>query len=132
MKPYFYILFTIFLFTLFACENKDEKDKDISTDMVIGYWVNPVYTDSTITFDKATSLKENEYCFAFLEDKLFIERKNSGWCGTPPISYADYEGTWSRFESTIQITVGYWGGLNNYEWKIVNLNDKKLSVLKIK
>jgi hypothetical protein len=131
MKRFAYVFFMLYLILTFSCEKDREKEHVLSNNQVIGYWVNPVYTDSTITFDKATSLKENDYCFAFLKDRLFIERKNSGWCGTPPISFADYEGTWSKADNTIQIKVGYWGGLINYEWKIISVNDEKLVIKEI-
>ena len=61
----------------------------------------------------------------------FSTNKNAGWCGTPPISYADFEGTWKKSDSTISITVGYWGGLLDYQWKIVSIDNKSLTIVKL-
>lgn len=121
-----YVLLVIFIF---ACENHSESNTK-NPDLLLGYWVDPIFTDSTTTFKKATTLKENEYGIVFQPGKLFIERKNSGWCGTPPVAYADFEGTWSRNDSIIKITVGYWGGLVDYKWVIYSLDEKNLILVK--
>lgn len=42
--------------------------------------------------------------FHFLEDGDMYERKNAGWCGTPPITCCDYKGTGSQNNSTLSIT----------------------------
>lgn len=127
MKRFTYIFLVLLLVPILSCEKEPVKTKN----QVIGYWINPVYNDSTVTLDKASSFEENEYGFAFLENKLFIERKNSGWCATPPISFEDYKGTWSKSENTIQITVEYWGGITDYEWEIISVHDTQLIVKKL-
>ena len=68
----------------------------------------------------------------FNSDKTFIERANSGWCGTPPISYTNYDGTWNAInENTFEINVAYWGGTTNYKIEIVELNDTELKIKRI-
>lgn len=61
--------------------------------------------------------------------RKFIERKNSGWCGTPPVSYSDFEGNWSINDSLLNVSVAYWGGLADYQWKIISLDDKRLTIV---
>lgn len=129
MKTKNKILLFFSIVTMIACENNVPIIDD--SDLLIGYWVNPVANDSTTTFERASSLLDNNYGFAFKSGQVFIERKNSGWCGTPPISYADFEGTWTKTGSIIDITVGYWGGLADYEWKIVAIDKNNLTIYKI-
>ncbi len=131
MKTVVQIIFSLSILITISCENQNETDKDIITDDLVSSYTTPVYNDSTITFTKTSSLKEDEYGFSILNEHVFFERKNSGWCGTPPIAYKDFEGTWSRNNDTINITVGYWGGLIDYVWEIIHLDEKKLTIKKI-
>ena len=125
------ILPDLFLLVFIACSKSEEFDIQLE-DEIIGSWVNPAYNDSTITYEKANSLKENDYGFQFKTEHQFVERKNSGWCGTPPIAYADFDGTWTRNDSIIQIEVAYWGGTVDLKMKIIALDQKNLTILKIK
>ena len=62
----------------------------------------------------------------------FTERKNSGWCGTPPVVYSDYDGIWSEHDSLISVSTGFWGGTVDYQWKIVALDKDYLSLYIVK
>lgn len=88
----------------------------------------PEYNDTVFTVDRSYSLIDNAYGFAFKSDGVFVERKNAGWCGTPPITYADFEGTWTVVDSKIIITVAYWGGTADYQWKIISIDSKELKI----
>ena len=125
------LLGLLFPFVWFACEKnlltEDEHVKN-STDYLIGNWINPQYADTIITFQKADTLKSQDYGFSFRLPDQFTERKNSGWCGTPPISYSDFEGTWNQHDSILDIQVAYWGGMADYTWKILSLDNKKLTL----
>jgi hypothetical protein len=71
------------------------------------------------------------FCYRFNSDGTLIERKNSGWCGTPPISYADYSGNWTILNDTlIQISVGYWGGSEKYNLDIESISSDSLQVIR--
>jgi hypothetical protein len=122
-------LIILSIFALFACENKDENST--FSDELIGYWINPQVSDTNVTYEKSDALKESEYGFAFQSGGEFIERKNSGWCATPPISYTDFSGTWHKNDSIIDITVGYWGGFVEYQWKIVAVENTRLTISSI-
>lgn len=119
------------LFLLFGCSKKDEVII-LESEKLVGHWSNPVLTDTVWKYERVGSLQENEYGFSFKPEKVFIERKNAGWCGTPPIVYENYNGTWSRNNSEININVGYWGGNAEYKWKIISLDDRYLTVYKVK
>lgn len=125
------IFASIVLFFLISCEKDNDSDFNNSENL-IGYWINPQFNDTIWSFDKADDFQDNNYGFAFQSGKNFIERKNAGWCGTPPIAYADFTGTWSQNDSLLHITVGYWGGTADYQWKIVSVENNLLKIYKIK
>jgi hypothetical protein len=99
---------------------------------LIGYWINPIAIDSLWKYERANALIENDYGFIFTSNNLFIERKNSGWCGTPPISYENFEGTWDWNDSIVDIDVPFWGGIANYRWKIISIDNKSLTIYKLR
>ncbi len=99
---------------------------------LIGSWTDPQYTDTIVTYTRAQSLVENQYGITFKTGNKLVERQNSGFCGTPPITTADYEGTWSQKDSIVNITVGFWGGRIDYTWEIITLNDQKLVITIVK
>ena len=128
MKKHFRILLALFVFTLIiSCENNVEPK--LSTDSFIGSWVESGYEDNynIAVMTKADSLASDKYGFTFLANGEFIERKNSGWCGTPPISYGNFKGNWIKTsDSTIYIKVAFWGGQDTFSIVIVSLNSDKL------
>jgi hypothetical protein len=120
----------VFLALLACEENLDNHAPD--NDHLIGSWFNPQHNDSIVTYQRSEGLVENEYGFSFNTDFSFVERKNAGWCGTPPISYADFDGTWSRNDSILEINVDFWGGTTDYTWKILSADEKSLIIVRIK
>jgi hypothetical protein len=123
------LIILLFAFSIIACE-KNTENVAPSNDHLIGSWFNPRYNDSIVSFERSEGLVENEYGFLFNEENIFIERKNSGWCGTPPISYADFDGTWTNKDSIIKITVDYWGGTADYTWKMVTVDETTLKIIR--
>lgn len=125
MKTLFSALLLTFM--LIACQKEAIIVPDGNTDL-IGSWINPQYVDSVITYERAENLLENSYGFTFKPGNKLISRQNSGWCGTPPISTTDYEGSWIQNGSEVKITMGYWGGTSIQTWKIVSLDKQKLVI----
>ncbi len=124
------LLIVLFALSIIACE-KNNENAAATTDHLIGSWFNPQYNDSIVTFERSEGLVDNECSFSFKEDKTFIERKNAGWCGTPPISYADFDGIWSENDSIIEITVDYWGGTAEYTWKVLSIDELTLKIIRL-
>lgn len=110
-----------------ACE-ADPELKSEDTESILGSWVNAEYNDSIYSFTRAAALAENEYGMTFISNNKFLERKNSGWCGTPPISYSDFTGNWTLSQSTLNISVKFWGGTAHYQWRIISVDHQKLVV----
>ena len=130
MKSKISLIALLISLTLIACEK--EKDQiNTDTNKLIGSWINPHYNDTLVTFERFNRLKDNAYGFSIKYNSKFIERKNSGWCGTPTISYSDYEGNWTQKNSIISITVGYWGGIVDYKWKIVSIDENNLTIISL-
>lgn len=120
-----YILSAMLLLASFGCE----KEKTLNNTDLAGYWIHPETDDNiVITFDRATAFVE-DYGIAFFEDGSVVEKKNAGWCGTPPISYAEYDGTWEEEEAEIiNVTSTYWGGTIEWTWKIISVDENTLVV----
>lgn len=117
------ILLIIFLALLtFSCENTEVIDKD---NLLLGNWVQPIYDGDITTYKRGNTLPNKNNGIAFKQNGDFIER-TSGWCGTPPLSYFNVEGSFSLDESLINITTQSYPSF--YGWRILELTEEKLVV----
>lgn len=128
MSFYKYVLF-LSVVLLSSCES-DQNLSNPLTEKLIGYWVNPVSTDTLITYTKASFLINDEYGFQFVEDHYFMERRNAGWCGTPPVVYADFDGNWTIKDSIISVTLNHTEGLIYYVWQVISVDQNNLTLYK--
>jgi len=120
-------LLSILLGSLFISCAKDEIKID-PDNLLIGIWIYSHFQDNTGIYIRNQDFVDN-HCYKFNSDGTLIERKNSGWCGTPPITYADYTGSWTVLNDTlIQIKVGYWGGNMAYKLDIESVSSNSLKV----
>ena len=122
------LIITILVTLVFVSCRKDETPVLNGNDKLVGSWINPLYNDTLVTYTKADNLLENEPGFTFKSGNTLICRQNSGWCGTPPITTADYEGTWNWKDSMVDIATTYWGGSASFSWKVISLDNSKLVV----
>ena len=101
---------------------------DYSSEL-IGTWVHHDESDETSLLKRSKKLADNKYGFIIKGNGSFIERKNSGWCGTPPISYANFKGTWKEeSDSTLKIETGFWDGTVKYRIEIVSIFKNVLTI----
>jgi len=99
---------------------------NVSEDL-IGTWVFEEYEDDITVMQKLSGLDSSKYGFIIYNNGKFLERKNSGFCGTPPISYANFEGTWeAETDNELKIIVDFWGGIINCKMQIVSLTETEL------
>ena len=132
MKSSFYSILLLFgLAVLVSCENDIDLKSD-ETELIIGHWISPVYIDTLVQFTRAEALDENDYGILFNPGNSLVERQNAGWCGTPPISFANYNGTWSKTGDIIDISVDFWGGKANHKWKVIANDTKTLTIYPLK
>lgn len=96
---------------------------------ILGTWVEDEYQGDTLLLHRSGAFDKERYGFTFKDDGTFIEHKNAGWCGTPPITYDSFEGSWEAVsDSLLDITVAYWGGVMTYQMRIVYLDEEELAI----
>ena len=115
---------------LASCAKMDDVREMLGeNEQIVGTWVEESHEDEVTLLERAERLAADKYGFTIRGDGTFIERKNAGWCGTPPISYENFEGTWEALsDSLLEITVGYWGGTMSYQMRIVFLDGQYLRI----
>ena len=113
----------------YSCETKNEIPEESTS--LSGYWVNRQVVDSFYIFSRSGSLNHDDYGIAFLEGGEFIERGNIGFCATPPVTYTNYNGSYTVSDSIINIHVPFWGGVAEYTWEIKEINNFSFKLLKI-
>jgi hypothetical protein len=125
-------LFSIMVLVGFALVSCDKEKIVIDPDnLMLGTWSYVDFTDGVSYFNRTEEFTEN-HCYKFNSDGTLVERKNSGWCGTPPITYADYDGTWRILnDSIIKVVVGYWGGTSEYFLDVELVNEENLGIITI-
>ena len=96
---------------------------------IVGIWVEDTILGDVKTLHRAGDLDPDQYGFRIAGDGSYVERKNAGWCGTPPITYGNFNGTWTALsDSLLGITVGYWGGIMSYQLRILEVNESQLRI----
>lgn len=127
MKKIFILLMAMLLI---SCEEElPESDALGENAGLLGTWIEQGNEENLTLLERGEKLNDAKYGFVFKEDGTFTERKNSGWCGTPPISYENFDGTWEALsDSLIDITVAYWGGSMTYQMRIVSLDAEELKI----
>jgi hypothetical protein len=131
-RTLFLLLFPLtFLPSVFlnSCSKDDSKiDPD---NLLLGTWNYSTYLEDAAVFTRSDAFTDN-HCYRFKSDGTLTERKNSGWCGTPPVSYADYNGTWTIINDTlINVNVGYWGGNTSYKLDIEKIDESALVIRQV-
>jgi len=114
---------------LYGCS--DEKIEIDPDNLLIGIWNYSEYLGNSSIYLRSNSFID-EHCYQFNADGTLLERKNAGWCGTPPVTYADYAGTWRIINDTlIGIDVAYCGGNTRYNLDIESVDEVSLSIIQL-
>jgi len=123
------LLFLSFFFLIAACEKADDPENLIDNQL-IGHWINPQHNEdySIITFVRGNDFNQTEYGVAFKKNQVFIERKNASGCGTPPITYGNFNGNWSTTDSMLSISVENWHGTADYQWRVSSIDHLNLTI----
>lgn len=102
---------------LLSCSKKEDV-KDYGDSLLLGTWSYSFYEGDLTVYTRTPDFIESDG-IKFKADGTLIQRKNAGWCGTPPVTYANYDGTWSRINDTIiEIKAPYWGGTTTSRFDI--------------
>ncbi|SDS50525.1 hypothetical protein SAMN05216503_3276 [Polaribacter sp. KT25b] len=126
-KTAFLSLFlTVFLFSCEINNQSNELIIDPNDSLLFGYWAETSYEDEQITFTRVNSLPNDSYGISFVEKGVFIER-SSGWCGTPPLTFTDYTGTWEFVEDSL-VKISTTSFIGDFQWRILEVSEEKLVV----
>ncbi len=113
----------IIIFGMVSCQEEAGLDSTDIESLLIGSWSHSEYNDTTLTLKRVNRLPEDEYGITFLADGELREWKNAGWCGTPPITYGNFEGYWEiTADSAVEVQTNYWGGEMIMKWHILEIN----------
>ncbi len=124
------LAFLVIMVLAVSCE-KELMDMEAlgSNGGIVGTWIEDAYQGDTLFLDRSEAFDKEKYGFTIHDDGTFIEHKNAGWCGTPPISYDSFDGSWEAVsDSLLDITVAYWGGIMTYQIRIVSFNAEELAI----
>ena len=126
MRTLVSVIFLAVGLTLLSCEKENNTSGPLPGELP-GCWINPQYNDSAVVYERAAEFNDGPGII-FRDDNTLIERKNAGWCGTPPVTIADYDGSYSVNDSVVSVTVGYWGGTTEYSLELVAVDADHLTV----
>ncbi len=126
-----FILLALTSFFILSCKKEEIINRNENVKgSIVGTWQLVRYDNDTALLSRVPELPKNNYGFIISENGVFIERKNAGWCGTPPISYDNFSGVWKEEkENLLQIKVDFWGGITQFKMQIVDSTDQILRIL---
>ncbi len=118
----------ISIFLLFTILSFNKSENTINQNL-IGVWVYESHQDKKMKLKKRFKFKRNQFGVEFKKNGKLIRRQNVGWCGTPPITYGNVDGTWkANNDSLVTIKYEYWGGESEEDWKILYVDKKELKI----
>ncbi|MBL7906735.1 MAG: hypothetical protein JNL22_17070 [Bacteroidales bacterium] len=121
------LILVALLMLLGSCE-KETPETAVSEESLSGFWISPEYLDSMIVYQKADDFNDGPG-YEFKIGGSMIERKNAGWCGTPPITYDNYNGTYELLpDGNLEVVSPYWGGIIRTRYQIISINQRKLTL----
>lgn len=90
-----------------------------------GIWVLDGYEDNQTIYRKASAFKKDKPGFEFKSDGTMTKRQNVGWCGTPPVSYGNFDGKWEWTEdNNLRLEYEYWGGVDTIGFKVESIDNQ--------
>jgi len=124
------VAFLIVMVLMVSCEKDLMELEALGSNVeIVGTWIENEYKGDTLLLQRNGAFDKEKYGFTISEDGTFVEHKNAGWCGTPPITYDSFNGTWEAVsDSLLDITVAYWGGMITYQMRIVSLDAEELAI----
>jgi len=118
-----------FQLEIISLNNSQLEAKFVFSNSLKGIWVYQSESEGVITYKQSVNFNDDLPGIEFKDNGVFIQRANSGFCGTPPISYTNYSGHWEEaVENFYLIEVPYWGGIQNYTIQLVSLIEDELKV----
>ena len=130
------IFFFSILLTINVSSCKQNEDFIDPQNLLIGTWVYKDYVqiDSTqyaIVYERKAKFDDNNSGISFKVNSQLIERKNVGWCGTPPISYGEYGGNFYLKDKVITTNSDSWNGKILQRYEVISVDDKLLKIKRL-
>ena len=95
---------------------------------VLGAWgFNSMDDQSGIrVYAKLESLVGDQNGYMFEPGGVLLVR-NAGWCGTPPLTYSNFEGSWTEEqEGHLVLTYPNWEAMQDFRLEILNLTKNEM------
>ena len=125
MKLLSYVLILLILPVTGAFDSAENKE----TGILFQKWVFVDSNEEGGRYESRPQWQEDQSGMEFMKDGTMVIRQNAGWCGTPPITYSNFSGTWTKISKTeLALEHEYWGGTIKSTLTIVKLNKKELLV----
>lgn len=125
MKNYLLFSFILVGYLTVSCNNSTSP----LNQGIIGTWIDDGFEDNIRIFKRSNKLSNDQAGYIFNSDLSLVDRKNAGWCGTPPIAYKNYYGTWKWIsQDTLRIYTEYWGGLDTFKVNIIDIDEEYLKL----
>lgn len=127
MKKFLFFFLTVVV-VVFSCKKVEESNDIALPNHLQGTWVYTNIENTIQVMHKSDSLLTNRYGFTVLPNGKFIERKNSGLCGSGgEYIYKDYEGEWRHPELFLyHVKVEHLEGILEYDMIIDYLHKDSL------
>lgn len=121
------VIILVSVFTLYSFSFNQVIDSTLE-----GTWVYSNYEDLQQVYKKRKGFNKRNPGFQLNADGTMLKRQNSGWCGTPPITYTNSKGTWElETESILRFEYDYWGGRDTMRMEIISHNSRELIVKRL-
>ena len=95
------LIILLFILCFASCKEKQVVSPD---NLLLGTWVNVGYESQNgvtlVTYQRNSSLDNQNSGYIFYNSGKITDRSVVGRCGTPPLSYSDFKGSWT-FENNI-------------------------------
>jgi hypothetical protein len=128
MKKYLILAATCCLLSGSCSKDEIPIDKD---NLLLGVWNYTRADNEVFIYSRAQSFSQ---ClgYTFREDGSLVERGLAGFCATPPVSYSDYQGTWTILSrNMVKVDVSNYDGPKSYRMEIRSVDNDSLKVVRI-
>ena len=123
------LILILSIFLVWSCRENQAIDPN---NPILGTWIYKDYeqinpNEYATVYERKAQL---EGCggIVFKTANQLIERKNAGWCGTPPISYGDYDGRWYLNDKKITTESDGWNGKVTTRYEIISVDSNTLKL----
>ncbi len=120
------ILFLVLCISMGSC-SKNPVNNDY-----VGHWEITSYESNSEIYERVDALPSDNYGFSIIKDGTFVENKNAGWCGTPPICYDRFGGSWeSVSENMLELNTSNWSETNIiFNFEILSVSGDQMEIVR--